>query len=288
MKSVVYLGIPGSYSYAAAQALFKADDAYIGVSAFKDICTKVLQQQADYGVIPIENSLAGSIYDVYDLLGMTEGVVVIGEHYARIQHTLQVSPVVAQGKASAVVLAAVREVYSHPKALEQCPTLFQQYPHMRQKPYSDTATAARLVAERRDPTIAAIASRQAAAQYGLKIMTECAEGAAGNYTRFLIIGHTQPVPLAGSVNDKCSVQCQLPHRPGALRDFLTVLAEQNCNITMLESRPLPGKPFEYAFYVDFSFTVQIEAIATVIDELKKRSKQLRVLGIYQNQIGSVA
>lgn len=287
MATIAYLGIPGSYSYAAAQALFKADDVYRGAPGFSNIFAAVAKGDADYGVIPIENGLAGSIYDNYDLLGSSP-VNIVAEHYLPIRHALLVNPVaLANRKTTEAALAAVTDVYSHPKALEQCAALFAQHPHFKPQACSDTATASRLVSERHDATIAALASPDAATLYGLQIIKKCPDAASQNYTRFFVIAKERGQQTAEAGN-KCSLWFRLPNRPGALREVLAVLADYSCNVSKLELRPIPEASFEYSFYLDFCFTPPAATLSGIMAKLNKCSVALRVLGVYQDQVSSVS
>ncbi len=281
MTSIVYLGIPGSFSYAAAQNANTPDDTYIGAASFRDIFKTLTQGGAERGIIPIENSLAGSIYENYDLLD-SSGLHVLGEQYLRVQHSLLVSQTVTQAETD--VLKNITKIYSHPKALEQCQELFAQHPYIEKQAYGDTATAARFVAEQDDPTIAAIASPVAAELYNLRILKDHIEDYPDNFTRFLIVA-SQAVPRRE--DNKCSLIVRLPHVPGSLHAFLQILAEHSCNMTKLESRPWRNKPFEYVFYIDFCFDPQAQSVDMIIDDLKKQSMELKVLGVYADQAASM-
>lgn len=186
MTKVAYLGLPGSFSYIAARQAFSAEDELMGAASFKDIFAQVDSGTAAFGIIPIENSIAGSIDENYDLLASSH-LHVVGEQYLEVRHALLVASSALTGKDKKTVLRAIRRAYSHPKALEQCSAFLSRHPNMQISPYQDTASAAKFVAEQGDPTLAAIASPQAAELYGLKIAHAHAENQANNYTRFLII-----------------------------------------------------------------------------------------------------
>jgi prephenate dehydratase len=276
MTKTAYLGIPGSFSYAAAQELAPGTD-YMGVPKFGKVFLAVEGGAAQQGVVPIENSLAGSVYDVYDLLGCHD-VHVTGEHYLPVAHFLLGVEVVD--------LASITDVHSHPKALEQCTELFAAHPQMRRHPVSDTAAAAKLVSEQGDTSAAAISSQLAGELYGLKVLAPHVEDDPDNYTRFLRIASA---PIEDPDADKCSVILRLLHEPGSLCRALGVLAGTKCNLTRIESRPLvhgisgterPTRP-EYIFYLDFEYGRAVWPVATILDQLEKATEQVKVLGCYK-------
>jgi len=272
MSTGYYLGIPGSFSYAAAQKAFGAKGSLQGLPSFKEIFAAVQAGKADYGVVPVENSLAGSIYENYNLLDATQ-LHVSGEQYIGVEHYLL--------GAGAILSKKLTKVYSHPKALEQCQKFFAAHPWVQPCPYTDTAAAARFVSEQKDPSIAAIASKQAAGLYGLEILAKNIEDNPRNFTRFLVI--TKQDSTAPDA-DKCSVILRLPHIPGSLHRTLGVLADSQCNLTKIESRPLVGKAFEYVFYLDFCFDTATHTITDILAQLKQVDPGLKVLGLYKHQI----
>jgi chorismate mutase/prephenate dehydratase len=271
MTKVAYLGIPGSYSYAAAEALFEGQEAsFEGMASFRDIFEAISHDEADYGAIPIENTLAGSIYDNYDLLD-THKLNVVGEYYLQVSHCLL-------GVKGASV-EHIRRVHSHQKALEQCTNFFKEHPEIEQFPVSDTAAAAKLVAEQNDPTVAAIASAQAGDMYDLEVLKRKLEDNPHNVTLFLLISKHDDAPKDA---DKCSVILRVPHKPGSLYKTFGILANNGCNVTKIESRPMVGKPFEYIFYLDFQYNAAT-AISDILAELRKIALEIKPLGLYKHR-----
>ncbi len=278
MKTIVYQGVKGAFSYGAALKEFGKEATLIGLPTFREIFEWLNQGKAEYGVLPIENSLIGSIYENYDLLH-SYGMQIVGEHVATIEHCLLSFPDNALGTAEEVRLKKIKKVLSHPKALEQCTSLFQRYPWMEAVVYIDTAAAAAEIATQKDPTLAAIASAMAAEIYDLEIIKKGVADDLKNYTRFVIINKE---PLKSERVNKCSLLLKLEHVPGALMKLLTPFAERQLNITKIESRPMRGIPFEYLFYLDFEFEEKKrKEVMAILDRLLERVTQLNILGLYR-------
>ncbi len=194
-------------------------------------------------VVPIENSLAGSVLEHYDLL-LAQPVRIRAERLLRIRHCLIATP--------GLELAAVREVVSHPVALAQCRGFFDAHPEMRAVPFYDTAGAARH-AVGQGGGMAAIAGAQAAQAYGGVVLAEGLEDNPANFTRFLLLGPEGETAEAGAP-DKVSLAFAVPNRPGSLVGVLGIFAAHGLNLTRLESRPVPGSPWQYVFYTDYQMT----------------------------------
>ncbi|MDQ3098127.1 MAG: prephenate dehydratase [bacterium] len=276
MVKVAYLGISGSFSYVAATASFRQDDEYMGANSFRDVFDLITESKVKYGVVPIENSLVGSIYENYDLLD-AYNFQIFGEYYLKVEHCLLVhknnSELIDQE------LSQIKKIYSHPKALEQCITFFKMHPWIEKCPYADTAKAARLVSEQNDPAIAAIAGKQTANLYELSAIRDNLEDNANNYTRFLVVtNNTEKIEGA----DKCSLIVRVPHVRGTLYNVLGILVNNNCNLTKIESRPILGKPFEYIFYLDFTFKNESTRLNTILDEIKEKVTSIKIIGVYKN------
>ncbi len=275
-KTICYQGVPASYSFNAAQAVFGEDNTFKGCARFAEIFKAVGDGVADCGIIPIENSLASSIFDNYDLL-YREDVYVVGEYYLPIQHFLLTKQI--DGVSTEERLNQIKKVFSHTQALEQCSQFFDEHPELEEIVYSDTAGAARHVAESSDTDIAAIASQEAAALYGLEIIGENIQNQQNNITRFVVIAK---VPVKDSEVDKGSIILELAHnKPGALLEVLTIFASENINLSKLQSRPIGGSSFEYMFYIDFEFDGNIEKIEKVMDKVKEHTAYLKKLGYYK-------
>lgn len=267
---IAYFGIPGSFTYSAAKELFSTAD-FVSTTTFSDIFDQLKQDKVDCGVIPIENSLAGSIYENYDLLE-TSNMMIVDETYLKVEHCLL-------GKQQNI--AEIKKVISHPKALEQCSHFFSDHPKITHDAFSDTASAAKHVAQSHDKHVAAIASKDAAKVYKLHVIAEHLENDPHNYTRFLVIAKDKTVKRTQELN-KCSVIVTLLHEPGSLGKVFSVLARENCNLTKIESRPMHDKPFEYVFYLDFIFDSKLHDLDKILKMLADNSSSCRVLGVYKD------
>jgi prephenate dehydratase len=285
--TIVYQGVPGAFSHLAASAYFGPDNTFIGVQTFHSLFSKTQTTDADYGMVPVENSLAGSVVENYDLLYKHE-VMAVGEYYQKIEHHLlgiAVEPVDQKGR-----VADLKEVLSHPKALEQCVHFFIENPHLKKVAYTDTAEAAWHVSERKDFSIAAIASSKAAELYGLAIIQDNIQDNPHNWTRFLIVTgrhHEQDILEHRKIH-KCSLMFMLPHTPGSLYRALGTFANAHLNLSKIESRPIHGKPFEYIFSVDFEFHPENYAfVKNLVNEFSEMTKEIKVLGYYKKaEIGA--
>lgn len=256
----------------AAAALVGPDNEPLQTTRFREIFEHVAAGRADLGVVPIENALAGSIHENYDLLGEFS-CSIVGEHYCPVQLHLMGLPAASQS------LTAITQVISHPKALEQCSHFLDSLAGAEQVNYSDTAGAALHVRERGDPAIVAIASEEAASAFGLTIIARAIQNHSLNATRFVAISRE---PLALSAPSKCSLVITLPHAPGSLARLLAAIAGQRGNVTKIESRPILGKPFEYSFYIDIEAPQDApNAVTESIEAASKHSSSCRILGLYR-------
>jgi chorismate mutase/prephenate dehydratase len=270
---VAYQGVEGSFSHLTAQRRYAGRQGGVvlnGYETFRRAADSVRDGSNDYALLPIENSTAGSINETYDLLAST-GLHITGEVVAAIEHCLLALP--------GVPLEELRTVMSHPQALAQCASFFARHPHLAPRQELDTAGAARRVAAANDRTLAAIASASAARTYGLAIVAQGIQSASGNATRFVEIA-PRPAPLPEGVAAKTSLLLALADRPGALGEILMRFAARNLSLTKLESRPIPEAPFTYRFYVDALGHAASAPFASVLDELRALTTELRVLGTY--------
>jgi prephenate dehydratase len=224
--------------------------------------------ETENGVIPIENSLTGSIHENYDLL-LKYNLVITGEIKLRITHNL----IANQG----ADLSSIKKVYSHPQAISQCKDYFSKHKNIELVSVYDTAAAARMVKEKGTLKEAAIASGQAALDYGLKILATGIESNHMNYTRFLIISQKM-----GKENEdsKTSIVFSTKNIPGALFKSLSVFALRDIDLYKIESRPVPGTPWEYIFYLDFDGDIRQEKIKKAISHLEEIANFLKILGSY--------
>ncbi len=276
MKSIFYQGVPGSFSHIAAMEYFGAENEFVGTKQFIEIFRDVESNVSSFGVVPVENTLAGSIYENYDNL-YEHNVYAVGEINIKVEHFLLALPDVDESNE----LISIKKVYSHIKAIEQCERFFETHPWMEKTVHSDTAGAAKMVAESGNKTIAAIASNKAAELYGLKKVRSNIEDDGNNFTRFVIISKNE---TDISEANKCSLIITLPHIPGSLYAALSKLAEHGVNLTKIESRPILGKPFEYVFYIDIEFPgIDKNTMSAVINGgFKEHTSSVKILGFYKS------
>ncbi len=263
---VAFQGEPGAYS---EQAVFN----YFGqvetqpCESFDAVFDAVVARACESALIPIENSLAGSIHQNYDLL-LRHNLHIAGEYFLRVQHCLISSPGVKKSD--------IKKVISHPQALGQCAAYLRNL-GVKVEPVYDTAGSVKMLKESGDKSTAAIASRRAAEIYQMQILEEGIEDDPENYTRFLAIQHESIVP---SGEAKTSIVFTLKNQPGALFKALSVFALRDIDLTKIESRPLQGKPWEYLFYIDFLGSPADMHAEKALDHLNEYAVMLRVLGSY--------
>jgi 3-deoxy-7-phosphoheptulonate synthase len=280
-ETVAFCGEHGAFAELALFRAFGEGAANLPVATFDAVFDAVLGGAAAFGVVPVENSLAGSVHENYDLFLQYSGIAIVGEIKIRIVHNLIVHP-----DANWDTIKVVR---SHPQALAQCKAFLDQYPGWRLEAWNNTAAAVvSLAKEEKDPlAIAAIASGAAAKLNGLRILKAGIETNTANYTRFVIIsrrrGGKAPYPShAGEKpNNKASVVFAIKDEPGSLYSCLKILAERNINLSKIESRPIHGQPWHYMFYLDVSIPPDGGVFEAAIAALKKRTEDFYFLGSYQ-------
>lgn len=266
---VSFQGEPGAYSEAAVFAHLPGKDVVtVPCESFEMVFNSVENEESDLGFIPIENTLAGSIHQNYDLL-LKNSLWVIGEHQLRVQHCLIAEP--------DVKITQIKRVISHPQALAQCDGFLHQMPDVVIEPSYDTAGSVKMIHELGDKTTAAIASRHAAELYGMQILAENVEDNPQNFTRFLVISKK---PVLASHNAKTSIVFSVNNQPGALFKALSVFALRDIDLTKIESRPLIGSPWEYLFYIDFIGSTQDQSVVRALNHLQEYAKMMRMLGSY--------
>jgi prephenate dehydratase len=276
---LAFQGEPGAYSEAAARLYGGADAETLPCKSFDDVFEAVVKERATHGVVPLENSIGGTIHRNYDLL-VDHDLPITGEIELDVVHCLQALP--------GTRIEDVRVVYSHPQALAQCEKYLKSLGVTVEAVY-DTAGGAKLVAEQRLGNAAALASRRAAEVFGLEVLQEAVQDFEYNITRFAIIGGRPPEDA-----NKTTIVFSLPSTPGALYKALSVFALRDINLTKLESRPMRGKPWEYLFYVEVDARKDDLNCARALTHLAEFAKSMRVLGTYkgaerrwaQNQAGS--
>ena len=265
--AVAIQGEAGSFSHAAAREVLGADVRLVPCPTFEDLFRAVEAGQASRGVVPIENSLAGSVYEAYDALG-AHALHVVGETQVRVRHCLVVRPGTA--------LADVRRVASHPVALAQCRRFFVEHPSVAVVPAYDTAGSVRDLIAGQLEADAAIGSALAATLYGGDVLMEGLEDHPENYTRFLVVAR-EPGPAGGAT--KTSLVFHLPNVPGSLYRAMGAFANRGLDLAKIESRPIMGRPWEYAFYLDVLGDPR-GPVADALAELASLAPELRVLGAY--------
>ena len=268
---VAFQGEPGAYSEQAVFNYFGTVET-MPCESFDVVFDSVVSGECEQGLIPIENSLAGSIHQNYDLL-LRHDLHIVGEYLLRVRHCLIALPGVDRED--------IKKAISHPQALGQCAAYLRNLGIKPETVY-DTAGSVKLLKASGDRTTAAIASRRAAELYGMEIIEEGIEDNPENYTRFLAI-RKQVIQLEGDA--KTSIVFTLKNQPGSLFKAMSVFALRDIDLTKIESRPLQGKPWEYLFYVDFIGATHQETVRKALDHLGEYALMLRVLGSYPRYMG---
>lgn len=265
---VVYQGVPGAYSHEAMINYFGENVNSINVDTFREAMEAVSNGEADYAVIPIDNSSAGMVNDTYDLLQEFNNYIV-GETYVKINHCLLAKP--------GAVIDDIRCVYSHPQGLAQCGVYLDKHKGWKQKSYLNTAMSAKKVADEDDITQAAIGSANCAAEYGLQILEEGINSASANTTRFVIVSNKRAfVKNAGKV----SICFEIEHQSGSLYNAISHIMFNGLNMTKIESRPIPEHNWEFRFFVDFEGNLADAGVRNALRGIAEESNYLRLLGNY--------
>ena len=265
---VVFQGTDGAYSQAAMHKFFSKDVNSFHVQTFRDAMEAIEEGSADFAVLPIENSSAGMVSEMYDLLEEFENYIV-GEVILPINHYL-----VGTEKTT---LESIERVYSHPQALMQCSKFLNRHGSWQQIGAANTAVAAKKILNENDPTQAAICSEHAAEIYGLKILEEKINHNHNNSTRFIVVTN-QKIFLKKA--QKISICFEVAHESGSLYHLLSHFIYNDLNMTKIESRPIEGKTWEYRFFVDFEGNMGDAAVKNAIRGLREESKSLKILGNY--------
>ena len=268
-KKIAIQGAQASFHDIAARRLFGNDIDIVSCDTFAQTFRVLKDGQADGAVCAIENSLHGSINEVYDLL-LKYHFPIVGEVYLRIDQCLVGLP--------GAFIGNIAEVYSHPVALAQCESyLDTKMPGVRRFEAHDTAGSVAFVKERNDPRLAAIAGKAAAELHGMAILAENIETNPQNYTRFVVLGkHGQTAPN----KTKTSLVLQTNHRPAALYTALGAFAKRSLNLTKLQSRPIIGNAWKYLFYVDIEAADTDKLFLAALDDLRSQDCQVTILGSY--------
>lgn len=265
---VVFQGTDGAYSQAAMHKFFSKDVNSFHVQTFRDAMEAIEEGSADFAVLPIENSSAGMVSEMYDLLEEFENYIV-GEVILPINHYLVGT--------ENTTLESIERVYSHPQALMQCSKFLDRHGSWQQIGAANTAVAAKKILNENDPTQAAICSEHAAEIYGLKILEVKINHNHNNSTRFIVVTN-QKIFLKKA--QKISICFEVAHESGSLYHLLSHFIYNDLNMTKIESRPIEGKTWEYRFFVDFEGNMGDAAVKNAIRGLREESKSLKILGNY--------
>jgi prephenate dehydratase len=272
-KGVAFQGERGAYSEIAARTFFGDNIELLPCATFDLVFGKVERGTVGFGTIPIENSLAGSIHQNYDLL-LKYRLQIIGELNVRVSHNLVAHP--------GATLSHIRRVFSHPQALMQCQSSIAKFKRVEVIPAYDTAGSVKKIKEEKILDGAAIASELAARVYGMKILKRKLQDNPENFTRFLVLAKKTKPPRNAN---KTSIVYSVKNVPGALFRSLSVFALRDIDLYKIESRPLHGKPWEYFFYIDFAGSVRERNCKNALEHLAEIATFMRILGSYPRDQG---
>ena len=264
-------GVEGANSQIACEKIFQ-NPCILYFKSFEGVFSAIEQGLCQYGILPIENSTAGSVKKVYDLM-IHHNFSIVRTFRLKVDHNFLAKPGTA--------LSDIREVYSHEQALNQCSAFLESLPGVKVIAVENTAVAAQMVAESGRSDVAAIASRSCAELYGLQNLAPSIQDKDNNRTRFICISKNLEI-YPGA--DKTSIMLTLPHRPGALYRVLARLYALGINVTKLESRPIPDRDFEFMFYFDLDTSIYSEEFVQLMCDLDELSEQMRYLGSYSEVV----
>ena len=265
---VVFQGAEGAYSQTAMMQYFGEQINSFHVDTFRDACVAIDEGSADYAVLPIENSTAGVVSEIYDLLVEFENYIV-GEQVIRIEHCLMGLP--------GTKLSDIHTVYSHPQSLMQSARFLLEHPSWKQISMKNNAFAAKKVKEEKDRSQAAIASEYAAKLYGLEVLEKGINQSVSNSTRFIIVTNQK---IFKKDAKKVSICFELPHESGSLYHMLSHIIYNNLNMNKIESRPIEERNWEYRFFIDFEGNLGDSAVKNALRGLRDEARNLRILGNY--------
>jgi chorismate mutase/prephenate dehydratase len=271
--SVAYQGSPLTYNNLAAEQYVASQGLrgrFVGLPTLRQIIEQLTTGQVDLAFLPIENTVAGSINHVYEVL-REQDLHIVGEESYKVELCLAAT--------ADVPVSALRRILSHPLALDQCSAFVAALPQARPEPCSDTRDAMRLVADAKDPTLAAIGTPEAAAAHGLTILNRAVGNEEVILMRYVALART-PSPVDSRVPCKTSMILSTRHEKGALLRCLQIMAEYGLSLTKLESRPRPNRPWEYMFFIDFEGNVTDQKVATALEALRTEALYLKILGCY--------
>ena len=274
MERVSFQGEKGAFSQEAAHQLLGPAIEVVPCQRFDDLFRSLATREADAAVVPIENTLHGSVHENYDHL-LKFDFPIVAETSVRIVHNLIAPP--------GVPFRRLRRVYSHPVALNQCLKFFERYPKLERVPFYDTAGGVKMLMQERPEDAAAIASSVAAEIYGATILKRSIEDDRKNFTRFFLLRRPEqvpPLPKEAAGKWKTSLVFTTHNVPGSLFRALSAFALRDVNLIKIESRPLRGKPWEYLFYVDLIGRIDEQRLKNALGHLGELADFLRVLGCY--------
>ncbi len=267
-KTVSYFGVRGTYTQAAMEEVFGTEVKQTHEPTFGGVMRSVSDRRADFGVLPIENSSTGGVSANYDSI-LKYPNAIVGEHIMVIDQCLVGLP--------GITIDDIKTVYSHPQGLMQCRQFLEEHPAISGIEYESTAAGAKKVLNDGDRSVAAIASANAAKEYGLEIIKENIQTENNNQTRFIIIG---PDKIYTKKADKISLMIELPHVSGSLYRILSHFLFNDLNLTLIESRPIKDRQWEYRFFVDVEGNIEDPAVKNALRGISEEAKVLRVLGNY--------
>ena len=260
-------GVEGAYSQIACEKIFKSP-SILYFKSFDGVFSAIEQGLCEYGILPIENSTAGSVNSVYDLM-IKHNFSIVRTFRLKIDHDLLVNP--------GTSLSDIKEIYSHEQAISQCATFLKTLPNVKVIPVENTAVAARMVAQSHRKDVAALSSHSCAELYGLDCLASSVQDKGNNRTRFICISKNLEI-YPGA--DKTSIMMTLPHRPGSLYKVLARMYVLGINVIKLESRPIPDREFEFMFYFDLETSIYSEEFVQLICELDDLCERFKYLGSY--------
>ena len=275
-ERIAFQGERGAFSEEAARKLLGREITLLPCARFEDVFRSLKEGRATGAVVPIENTLAGSVHENYDHLQRFD-LPIVAETSVRIVHNLIVQ--------KDVKFSAIRRVYSHPVALNQCLDFFSENPHIERIPFYDTAGSVKMITEEGFTDAGAIASRVAAELYDARILKKSIEDDRQNFTRFFLLRRPKdsrrlPTNAAAGALWKTSLVFTTRNVPGALFRALAAFALRDVSLAKIESRPLRGRPWEYLFYLDFLGRIDSPEVRNALDHLAELADYLRILGCY--------
>ncbi|HAU5069144.1 TPA: prephenate dehydratase [Clostridioides difficile] len=273
-KKNILVGFPGksgSFTEEALNKFFNKKTAKKQFKEFEDVFIALKNKEIDYGIIPIENSSTGAISETYDLL-RKYGFYIVGEECIKIDQNLI--------GIKDTKLKDIKEIYSHPQGIGQCSEFLKQNSAWKLIPFNNTATSAELVKKLQDKTKAAIASKKAASIYGLEIISPCINDITNNYTRFVVISNQIHIE---EESNKMSVVFSVEHKAGKLYKVLGYFAENNINMTKIESRPMKNTSWRYFFYIDFECSIYNSKVYNLLELIELNTAYFKFMGVYKNK-----